>query len=126
MKSRIHEGHLDVERCKARAREVLYWPGMSSEIADMVSHCSTCLEGRKKQQQEPMQTLEPTTDAWTRAGTDLFTLHGKDYLLVVDYHTNYPEISLLPDTSSSTVIKHTKSIFARHRIPKTVISDNGP
>ena len=73
-----------------------------------------------------MQPLEPTTEAWTRVGTDLFTLHGKDYLLVVDYHTNYPEMSLLPDTSSSTVIKHTKSIFARHRIPKTVISDNGP
>ena len=53
-------------------------------------------------------------------------MQGKDYLVVVDYHTNYPEISLLPDTTSSTVIKHTKSIFARHGIPKVVISDNGP
>ena len=53
-------------------------------------------------------------------------MQGKDYLLIVDYHTKYPEISLLSDTTSVIVIKHTKSIFARHGIPEVVISDNGP
>jgi hypothetical protein len=119
MKSRIHEGHLGIERCKARAREALYWPGMSSEITEMISRCSTCLEFRRKHQREPMQPLPPATEAWTRVGTDLFTMQGKDYLLVVDYYTNHPEISLLPDTTSSTVIKHAKSIFA---IPRVVIN----
>ena len=33
---------------------------------------------------------------------------------------------MLPNTLSETVINHTKSIFARHGIPETVISDNGP
>ena len=122
MKSRIHERHLGIERCKARAREALYWPGMSSEITEMISRCSTCLEFRQKHQREPMQPLPPATEDWTRVGTDLFTMQGKDYLLVVDY----PEISLLPDTTSSTVIKHAKSIFTRHGIPRVVISDNGP
>ncbi len=106
--------------------EALYWPGMSSEITDMISRCSTCVQLRRKHQREPLIPLPPVTEAWTRVGTDLFKMQGKDYLLVVDYHTNYPEISLLPDTTSSTVIKHTKSIFARHRIPNVVISDNGP
>ena len=57
MKSRIHEGHLGIERCKARAREALYWPGMSSEITEMISRCSTCLEFRRKHQREPMPTV---------------------------------------------------------------------
>jgi transposase InsO family protein len=126
MKIRIHEGHLGIERCKARAREALYWPGMSSQITEMIARCSTCLEARRKHQREPMQQFPPATEPWRRVGTDLFKLQGKDYLLVVDYHTNYPEISLLPNTTSSTVIKHTKSIFARHGIPNVVISDNGP
>ena len=43
IKSRINEGHLGIERCKARAREALYWPGMSSEITEMISRCSTLL-----------------------------------------------------------------------------------
>ena len=33
---------------------------------------------------------------------------------------------MLPNTLRETVINHTKNIFAHHRIPKTVISDNGP
>ena len=44
MKERIHEGHLGQEKCKARARQVVFWPGMSAEIIEMVAKCSTCLE----------------------------------------------------------------------------------
>ena len=33
---------------------------------------------------------------------------------------------MLPNTLSETVINHAKSLFARHGIPETVISDNGP
>ena len=73
----------------------------------MISRCSTYLKSRRKQQREPMQPLSPATEAWTRVGTDLFKMQGKDYLLVVDYYTNYPEIP-------PVVIKHTKSIFARY------------
>ncbi|XP_075550144.1 uncharacterized protein LOC142583543 [Dermacentor variabilis] len=39
----------------------------------------------------------------------------------------YPELALLDQgTSSQVLIQHLKSIFTRHGIPKTVISDNGP
>ena len=38
----------------------------------------------------------------------------------------YIEIAKLINELSSEVIKHTKSIFARHTIPQEVISDNGP
>ena len=31
----IHNSHLGIEKCKRRARDVLYWPGMSSEIEDL-------------------------------------------------------------------------------------------
>jgi hypothetical protein len=46
--------------------------------------------------------------------------------LVVDYYSRYNEIARLYSTSSNAVINHLKSIFARHRIPQTFISDNGP
>lgn len=92
----------------------------------MISKCRKCLESRKTQQCEPLQTSTPTTSPWKKVGTDLITLNGKDYLLTVDYCTNYPIITLLPDTSSSTVITHIKSIFAQHGIPEIVVSDNNP
>jgi len=46
--------------------------------------------------------------------------------VAVDYFTNYPEIELLKNTTSSTVIGKLKSIFSRHGIPQVLISDNGP
>ena len=56
----------------------------------------------------------------------MFHLFNKEYLIVVDYTTNYFDISFLPDTESETVVQHTKSIFAKYGIPKESFSDNSP
>ena len=69
---------------------------------------------------------EIPTRLWELVSTDLFKWNGVDYLLVVDSYSCFIEIAKLTDTSSSKVIQHTKSIFARHGIPATVKSDNGP
>ena len=61
-----------------------------------------------------------------KLGTDLFEWDKSTYLLTVDYYSRYIELSKLHDTSAEEVISHTKSIFARHGIPKKLISDNGP
>ena len=36
----IHESHLRIEKCKARARAILFWPGMSKDIYEKVSKCA--------------------------------------------------------------------------------------
>ena len=53
--------------------------------------------------------------------TDLSVWKGKNYLLVVDCLSHYIEIACLPK-----VIQQLKTIFARHGIPREVISDNEP
>ena len=63
---------------------------------------------------------------WQKVGTDLFEYMQKQYLIIVDYYSRFIEAALLSDTSSGTVVRHTKSIFARHGIPEVVVSDNGP
>ena len=126
MKRRIHEGHLGIEKCKARARETMFWPGINSEITEMVQRCSACLDTRAYQQKEPLISHEIPTKPWQMVGTDLFHFKNRDYLVIIDYFSNYPEFALLKSTTSSPIIIHMKSIFARHGIPEIVISDNGP
>ena len=126
MKERIHMCHMGIERCKERARQLMYWPNINANIMDMVSNCSACLENRQYHQQEPLIAHEVPTAPWHKVGMDLFSLKGRDYLLVVDYFSNYPEVCLLNDIHSSSVIMKLKSIFSRFGIPKIVISDNGP
>lgn len=122
----LHEGHLGIEKCKRRARESVFWPGINKDIETLVSNCEACQKHRTKQSKEPMVLAEVPTAPWHKVGMDLFHLKGKDYLVVMDYYSNFPEMALL----SKFIIKlchHTlKSIFARHGIPHIVVSDNGP
>ena len=126
MLKRIHEGHLGMDKCKALARTTLYWPGMSRDIENMVARCSTCNASRRQQQREPLMPYSVPDYPWQRVGTDIFTLYGRDYLLVVDYFSKFPEICHLHSKTSSEVIVNLKSIFARHGIPEEVVADNMP
>ena len=44
----------------------------------------------------------------------------------MDYYSRWIEIARLEQSTSKCVINHMSSIFARHGIPETVVSDNGP
>ena len=50
----VHESHQGIEKSKARAREVMYWPGMARDIEDTVTRCSKCAEWRRNNQKEPL------------------------------------------------------------------------
>ncbi len=126
MLERIHEGHLGIVKCRRRGREHFYWPSMNNDIEKLVSRCAVCQKYRYQQQKEPLKQHQETLEPWAKVGMDLFSLNGKDYMVVIDYMSNFPEVALLSGTSAKQVITHTKAIFARHGIPKVVISDNGP
>ena len=123
---RIHESHLGMEKCKSRARAVVYWPGMSADIERLVAKCSTCLKHQRSNQKEPLKPHAVPARAWQKLGTDIFEYKSKPYLVIVDYYSKYPEICLLNDKSSQAVITSMKSVFARHGIPDEVVADNMP
>ena len=85
-----------------------------------------CQEYRNAQQKEPLRPHDIPVRPWQMVATDLFVWKNTNYVLVVDYYSNYFKIAQLASTKSSTVIQHIKSIFARHGIPEIVISENGP
>nr|XP_006818475.1 PREDICTED: uncharacterized protein K02A2.6-like [Saccoglossus kowalevskii] len=100
---------------------------MTAEIKDKITQCSPCNEYLSKQQKEPLMSYEIPSRPWKMVGQDLFTYNKTDYLITVDYYSDYWELDKLDtDTTSSTIVNCTKSHFARHGIPENVISDNGP
>ncbi|KAL6462444.1 hypothetical protein MHYP_G00288660 [Metynnis hypsauchen] len=126
MLSRIHTGHLGIEKCKQRARDVLFWPGMGKEIEALVGSCSICQERRNSAQKEPMISHPIPERPWQVIATDLFTWNNTDYIVAVDYYSRYFEVEKITSLTSKTVIQKLRAMFARFGIPQTLISDNGP
>lgn len=124
--SALHDTHIGIEKCKNRARAIMYWPGMSRDIQDAIARCSVCAKFQRSNTQEPMLPHEVPDRLWAKLGSDIFTFNGTDHLLVVDYFSKYPEVVSLKTKTAQEIINKLKSLFARHGVPDTLVSDNMP
>ena len=125
MLSLLHESHMGAEKSKACARQILFWPGMSSDIERTVNECPVCHTFKPNNQKETLMPHEVPHRPWQKVAADIMTLE-KDNLVVVDYYSKYPEIVLLNGKTASKIITQMKYIFARHGIPEELICDNMP
>ena len=125
MIAKSHTSHLGAEACVRRARDVLFWPGMANDIRNKVQSCEICNDFQTKQQKEPLMTHKIPETPWSKVGQDLCSYRGEQYLVTVDYYSDYIEVDKLSDTTASTVIEATKAHFARHGIAD-MVTDNGP
>ncbi|UYV65209.1 K02A2.6-like [Cordylochernes scorpioides] len=121
---KLHAGHFGITKTRLRARETVWWPGISEEIAETVRKCSVCIQ-EAVSKHEPLIPTNFPTRPWQKIGMDLFKFENKWYLVVIDYYSRFPEVVQLDRLTANVVVRSCKSIFARHGIPETVVSDNG-
>ena len=54
----LHEGHLGLNKCKLRAKDIVYWPGLNEQLEKLVLNCQLCLKySHSKHKQKPSQSL---------------------------------------------------------------------
>ena len=100
--SRIHSGHQGRVRCKALARQGVYWRNINSDIDNMVQNCEPCLSTRKSPDKIELQPHTVPTRPFEKIGADIFSIYGEKFHLVVDYfskwgkYANNPETLVLP------------------------------
>ena len=126
MKKKLHAGHTGINSCLRRARQYVFWPGMSNEVRQMIETCDTCNAIQPKQAKDTLFLHDVPQRPWEKIGTDLLSYNGKTFLITVDYYSNFFELNEITHESSQAVVKILKEHFARHGIPDVVISDNGP
>ena len=122
----IHEGHLGIAKCRSRANICVYWPNINNSIEQLVKQCSVCNKYGRANQREPLQQHSVPSRPWEKIGADYFSLGTQDYLLVVDFFSKYPEVLPVTSKSAEATVQAMKTIFSRHGIPTSVISDNMP
>lgn len=123
----LHAAHPGVERSLARARECVYWRGISHEIKAMVRRCPKCEENKASHQPEPL--LQDPKPKWPgeAIAADLFHYAGKEYLVVVDKYSGWTDVyPFINRASTEDVKKHLMKWCTQLGLPKRISTDGGP
>ena len=124
----IHKGHLGLNKCKMRAKETVYWPGINEQLEHLILNCQLCLKySRSKDKNMPHTALGHKVPLvpWSKVATDIFHYESHSYLLVVDYTSRFPIVRDLKSMSAQHIVEHIRLIFSEYGWPDTPVSDNG-
>ena len=124
MLEEIHRGHGGEQACLRRARESVYWPAMNGDIKNYVATCEVCRTFEVSNQKETMIPHEVPERPWEKVGVDSFYWKGTEYLVIVDYFSNFWEMEKLERNTTTEVVRVLKKNFSRYGIPNIMISDN--
>lgn len=60
MLEKLHIGHFGINKTKARARQIFYWPNTSADIDNFISHCKRSEKHSYRKIKEPFATAYDT------------------------------------------------------------------
>ncbi|CAK1587556.1 unnamed protein product [Parnassius mnemosyne] len=122
----LHKTHTGIVQTKALARSYVWWPNLNEDIETLVRGCPKCLENRHMPQKSSHVWITPTKP-WSRIHIDFAgPYHKKYFLIIVDAYSRWPELFMVNNTTSSTVIRLLRTTFATHGLCEVMVSDNGP
>ena len=118
----------DFKSFEEKLRSKVWWPGMER---DAEKHCKTCYGYQlvsRPTPPEPIRTTPLPTGPWRDLAIDFLgpLPTGESILVFVDYYSWYYEVDILKSTVASKVISSLEEMFARHGLPESLTSDNGP
>ena len=125
MKKRLHAAHMGYDSMVRRAHKYLFWIGMTQEIKQLAQNCDICYEFKARNQKEPLKQHHDGSYPYEKVGVDLCEFKGRNYLITVDYFSNFIEADYMMTTTSAQVIICLKRHFARYGIPKCLVSECG-
>ena len=123
----LHACHPGIVSMKALSRSYAWWPGINDDIEKISKHCDTCQMNQNNPQKTTPHPWIPATHAWERIHIDFGQLFDRQWLVVVDSYSKFPEIiDMGQNTKSGATIRELRKLFAVHGLPRLVVSDRGP
>ncbi|KAI0229883.1 Gag-Pro-Pol polyprotein, partial [Lamellibrachia satsuma] len=99
---------------------------MSHDVRQMADNCVSCQELKPANRRETLLQHEVGNVPWEKIGCDLFEISSRNYLIVIDYFSNFIEVDLMTATTSTQVVSSLKKMCARFGTPRQIVSDGGP
>ena len=122
----LHKTHQGIEKTRLAAKDTCFWPGISSDIKNMVENCEACQKYRPSQAEEPYKSvLKPISAPLELISVDIYDFKGVQHLVIADAYSGFVEVKILKRTSSADVIKAMESFFSLVGYPCRLRCDNG-
>ncbi|XP_015366610.1 PREDICTED: uncharacterized protein K02A2.6-like [Diuraphis noxia] len=122
----VHSTHMGMSKMKTLCRSYTWWPGLDKDIEKWVQICDACLQSRSEPILAEPKKWKEASCLMDRIHIDFLYLQGKNYLIMTDIFTKWPEVAEMKILNSGSVIEKLREIFARFGLPNKIVSDNGP
>ena len=122
----LHEAHPGMARMKSLARQYVWWPGIDADLEQKVKTCKVCQSTCNSLAPVPLHPWEWPRQPWSRVHADYAgPFMGQMFLLLVDAHTKWMDIHIVPSATSQLTIEKMKKTFATLELPEMLVTDNG-
>ncbi|XP_061190532.1 uncharacterized protein K02A2.6-like [Saccostrea echinata] len=101
------------------------WPDRKSAAKESCQPYFDFRDKLKPRNINPLLKHDDGNAPWNKIGLDLFEIKDKNYLVAIDYFSNFITIDLLKKTTSKAVVGVLKKQFTLFGIPSTIVSDGG-
>lgn len=95
----IHQG---TTKIRQRARQVVYWPSIDNDIIMAAKSCPTCTEHLPSKPPESLLPHLLNCRPFEFVFADLGQYRGRDFLIVTDQFSGWPQVYPFPDTNTLT------------------------
>ena len=124
----LHAGHQGVTSMQARARGVVFWPGISSDIDTTRQLCSTCNRIAPSQPQTFMRNSAAPSTPFEQIVANYLELRGK-HLVTADRLSGWASVTRAqlgsPNSGAKGLISTLRLLFADKGVPEVIASDGG-
>jgi hypothetical protein len=118
-------GHPGVAGMTAKARQVLYWPGWSRDIAQHVQACVPCSLNAAAQPKPPFFFDEPPQFPGDHIAADHFQYQTENYLVLVDIFSGFPFLHKCHSPTAASLLTAVQTVFLQSGLPRVFLSDRG-
>ena len=88
----LQAAHRGIEGSKARARLIVYWLQIDTDIENACRSCHECEKDRPSNPKEPLKHLPTPSYAFEHISADCFDLNGDKFLVIVDWDSGYFDV----------------------------------
>uniref|UniRef100_A0AC34QC54 Reverse transcriptase n=1 Tax=Panagrolaimus sp. JU765 TaxID=591449 RepID=A0AC34QC54_9BILA len=121
----LHSAHVGEKRMLSIARQNFWMEGLTTLVKNIAKSCEIC-NSCKKEKPSKTHPWEKPDEFWDRIHIDYAgPFQNAMWLVVVDAYSNWIEVEKTAKSDTKSTIKLLRSMFLKHGLPQTIVSDNG-